>query len=274
MVKLLEKCRRPSPRAACLILISLVILLAVGVQQPSASVHTLPFVQITGFSPDQPQVFDEVGITARIETDANTTMIIWRFGDNETAQDPETQIGVWVVTIHHVFQTPGDYDVQVTVIDALNQTAQDVDTVTVGHRSTLLTFQVSPAHVNASRNEWFTFQAMLTTDQNVPLAAAKVDFWYSIVDSNNPSSTQTWYSAGYAQTDLNGQAMARFKPPADAQYVFMATYEGDSLYDRTDATYDLVCINTPEFPYPMLSLIPILAVLILTRRKIPSIFPS
>lgn len=257
MAKLLRHLCFSSSRAVWSVLIFLAIILFL-LGSASASIHTLPFVKVISVDPSSPQIFDTVSVTVEIQRDSNVTLdvLVVEFGDGYPGQYSGLNAteATTMVTIGHIYQTPGEYDLRVTVMDAWNRTAQDVSTFTVYPRSTVLDFQVNPLHVNSSLNEHFTLEATLKTDQGIPLGGRVISFWYSSTMGN-----ETWYSASVAKTDANGQVILSWGPPFDGEYKFRADFDGETLYAPTESTFSVACVVAPEFQLPIL---PMLCVLV------------
>jgi len=240
----------------------LLVLLLLG--SAPASIHTLPFVKVVSVDPSSPQIFDTVSVTVEIQRAMNVTLdsLLVEYGDGYSGEYSGLNMSdqtIWV-TIGHIYQAPSEYDLRVTVMDAWNRTAQDVSTFTVEPRSTILDFQVNPSHVNSSLNEHFTFEATLTTNQGIPLGDRTISFWYS-------ADNMTWFSVGSPRTNSNGQAILVFKPPFDGSYAFKATFEGDSLYAPTETTFSVDCVVAPEFQFPIVSMLCLLAIPIFVRKE-------
>ena len=248
-----------------LLLPLLLVLLLLG--SAPTSIHTLPFIKVVSVDPTFPQIFDTVSVTVQIDRDiininASIDVLVVEFGDGYTGQYSGLNIteSTVMVTIGYIYQTPGEYDLRVTVMDALNRTAQDVSTFTVEPRSTVLTFQVNPVDVNSSLGEHFTFEATLKTDQGISLGDRTISFWYSTTMGN-----QTWYSAAVAKTNPNGQVILSWKPPFDGEYGFRANFDGETLYAPSESTFTVACLVTPEFQVPIMSLLFLICIPILVK---------
>ncbi len=229
------------------------------------TVQALPFILITDLSPVSPQIWDTVLVTVRVEANrtAPARLMSWDFGDNQSFSTMQNMTGAFMVTVGHIYVKSGSYYVRVRVVDALNRTAEDVSQLLVKPRTTLLTFQVSPAHVNASRGEQFTFQAQLSTDQGTALVGEPLAFWYT-------GDGVKWYSASGGKTTSGGYLVMLWSPPFEGEYRFKVTYEGSQVYASSWQQWNIIAIAAPEFPNWLSGLIvPItfFSFLVLARRR-------
>lgn len=205
-----------------------------------ASVRSVPFIVITAVSPDYPEVFDVVTVTAHVEANVTVTEVWWSFGDRAVGSLAMNSSGVFEFCVSHIYQAPGFYYLRVGLRDRDNRTAEDVGQVEVQPRGTVLTLDVSPKILNTSLQKDFIIAASLASNIGVPLPNQRVFFWYS-------SDAMNWLPIMYASTGTDGRVSILFKPPFDGNYEFKASYDGDSLYGASEV-YSYDSVVTPELP--------------------------
>jgi len=238
------------------------LLLLSSVLVSPSEVHVLPFVVITAVSPDYPEVFDVMTVTAHVEANVTVTEVWWSFGDGAVGSSAMNSSGVFEFCVSHIYQEPSFYYLRVGLRDRDNRTAEDVGQVEVQPRGTVLTLDVSPKTLNTSLQKNFIIAASLASNIGVPLANQRVFFWYS-------SDAMNWLPIMYASTGTDGQVSILFKPPFDGQYEFKASYDGDRLYGASEVySYDsLVTPELPAFVVPLVLFAALAASTWLLRKK-------
>lgn len=229
----------------------------------AASITQYPFLIISLVEPTMPQVFDVVGVTVHVESELDVPVceMSWDFGDGTYGSSSMNNTGVFEFTTFHIFSRPGDYYMRMSVLDALNRTAQDVQPLFVDRQTCTLFLSVSPVSVlNTTELTRFTLEADLKTKTEAVLADRAVMFWYS-------SDGADWLQITAAKTNGAGQAVVFFKPPFEGGYYFRVTFEGDDLYAPAEVVRGEQSIVTPELPSLLVMPLLLFSTLLFTRRR-------
>ena len=212
--------------------ILIMIILFISFFVVNAQTLPLPFIRVASISPSQPEVFDIVTVTVTVVPKPNVAVLLvwWSFGDSNRIETyPLNTTSHVEYSVHHLYGSPGTYYLSVGLRDAANQTAGDVQKVTVERETTTLTLG-AVVH-GESGSGYFTLRAGLLNGHGLPLNGSSVDFWYGTDGLN-------WLKVATSRTDMNGMTESFFNPVVqDADYQFHITYAGDVLRKPSDGTY-------------------------------------
>jgi hypothetical protein len=173
-----------------------------------------------------------VTVTVTVVPKPNATVVLvwWSFGDsNRTETYPLNATSHVEYTVRHLYSSPGTYYLSVGLRDAANETAGDVQALTVERQTTALDLE-AVVHGQSGMG-YFTLQADMLDGHGIPLNGSSVDFWYGTDGLN-------WLKISTSRTDMNGTTESLFNPLVqDADYQFRVTYVGDALRKPSDGTY-------------------------------------
>ena len=224
-----------------------------------SSIARTPFVVVTSVNPEQPEVFEAVGISLLVVTKESIVQLEWDFGDFSYGATMLNVTGQQELVVFHVYTVPGNYYFIVQMDDFSNYTVRDVQPITVKRQQTTLTLNVFPPVVNTTNHERFILQSQLIS-RGSPVDNGTITFWCG-------NTNTTWLPIGTSNTDQMGSAQFVFNPPFEGKYDFQATYDGDQLYDSSTRQY-VGAIVTPEFPFAQfLVVISLIVCIVILKRK-------